>query len=403
VLPEATLSLGRTGNIDSLECAVDNQNDPVVRTANPPRRPVSVVRLLIYAVLGLVLGLLIYHAPSYLIKEEPQQTYPRLRLGGTSTAFVVVENLWKVPYRDKKGVELSYESTGSTTGTTRLLDGTYAIAFTHGPLSQEQRQKALKKGEVIHFPVLLCGVAPIYNVKELKGKTPLQLTGELLADIFLGKVQEWNHPDLKALNPGVELPATKITVVHRQDSSGTTHIFADYLSMVSEAWREKMGPPASVLKWPTGIAAPRNLGVAHQVYQTEGAIGYVDRTFTAFEEGVFELDYAAVQNKDNSAFVRPEPANMAAAAAASIQAGLPEDLSQLHLANQPGKDAYPISGVIYAVCYQIQPADTRQRLVDFLRFATHVGQPAENRSYAPLPPELVTRIDKKLDEIKAAQ
>src|SRR5262249_49768401 len=157
--------------------------------------------------------------PQFFIPAENVPDYPRLQMGGTSTVFVIVENRWKGMYRDEKKVQISYESTGSTTGVNKLLDGTYAIAFTHGPLSAEQRKKAQEKGgDVVHIPVLLCGVAPVYNVKELKGKPPLRLTGELLADIFLGKVKEWNDPALKAVNPGVELPATPITVVHREDS-----------------------------------------------------------------------------------------------------------------------------------------------------------------------------------------
>jgi phosphate transport system substrate-binding protein len=359
-----------------------------------------VVRLLVIAAIGVCLGLLIYFSPQFLIKEEHPPAYPQLHVGGTSTVFVIVENGWKAQYRGDKGVQVVYESTGSSPGVTRVLDGTYAIAFTHGPLSKAQRQMAQDKGrDVMNVPVLLCGVVPVYNVKTLKGKAPLQLTGELLADIFLGKVKTWNDPALKAINPGVELPATTITVVHRQDPSGTTRIFTEYLNAVSKAWRDQVGPPASEVKWPVGVAAPRNLGVANLVDKTDGAIGYIDRMFTAFEEMV--LDYAAVQNADRTGFVRAEPANLTAAAAGSL-AEVPDDLS-FSLANKPGKDAYPISAVVYAVLCQTQPAATRQQVVDFLRWATHQGQAhAAYMTYAPLPPELVTRIDQKLETIKAA-
>jgi phosphate transport system substrate-binding protein len=242
-------------------------------------------------------------------------------------------------------------------------------------------------------------VAPIYNVKELKDKPPVKFTGEVLADVFLGKIDTWNDPALKALNPDLELPATKINVVHREDSSGTTLIFTDYLAAVSAAWREKMGKPSSEIKWPVGVAVPRNLGVATRVWETEGAIGYVDRIYTAYEDMV--LQYAAVQNKDKTAFVRAEPDNMTAAVQGMF-AEVPEDLT-FGLANKPGKDSYPISGVIYAVCYQSQPAATQKTVVEFLRWATHDGQGfAKKMGYAPLPAELVERVDKRLEMIKAA-
>jgi phosphate ABC transporter phosphate-binding protein len=376
---------------------VEQQDKPV---AGPVKRRFSVVRILVIVVIGVALGLLIYFSPHFLIQKEQPPASPQLQLGGTSTIFVIVDNIWRGKYRDEKEVRISYESTGSTTGATRLLDGTYTIAFTHGALPAEQRQKAREKGsDVVHIPVLLCGVAPVYNVKELKGKAPLKLTGELLADIFLGKIKEWNDPALKVVNPGVELPATKIIVVHREDSSGTTYLLTEYLAAVSEAWRDRAGPPASQIKWPVGVSAYRNLGVASMVDKTEGAIGCVDRLFTS--HGKIELDYAAMQTRDKKSFVRAEPENMTAAAA-SVLADIPDDLT-FNLANKPGKDSYPISGVLYAVCYQTLPAATQQRAVDFLHWATHEGQPyAVKMAFAPLPPELVKRIDEKLKAIKAA-
>jgi phosphate transport system substrate-binding protein len=360
-----------------------------------------VLRIAGLLVIGAVVGVLIYYSPSFFAREQVEQAPPRLDMGGTSTGFVVVDGQWKRKYRDEKGVQLGYESTGSTAGVARLLDGTSTVAFTHGALTPEQRQKAKEKGgEVVEVPILFFGVAPVYNVKEFKDKEPLKLTGELLADIFMGKVTKWNDPAIEKLNPKLApLPATPITVVHRKESSGTTLVFTEYLDSVSKEWREKMGKPANEIKWPTGdkfVAEPRNLGVATAVFRTEGAIGYVDRMFTQYDD--IKLDYAAVENKDKSAFVRAEPENMTAAAA-----GLPDDLV-FNLANKPGKDAYPISGAIYAICFQAQPADKRQRVVDFLRWAVHEGQPqVAKMTFAPLPAELVKRVDQKLDTIKAAQ
>jgi phosphate transport system substrate-binding protein len=359
----------------------------------------SVQRILVLLVIGAGLAALVYFSPAFFASKEQKSSAPQLKVGGTSVVYVIVENRWKGKYRDAAGVEVAYESTGSTTGAERMIDNTYAIAFTHAPLSEGQRKKAREKGgDVVHIPVLVCGVAPVYNVKELKGKPPLKITGEVLADIFLGKIKKWNDPALEALNPGVALPPTSITVVHRKESSGTTLLFTEYLAAVSAAWRDKVGPPASRVKWPVGEEAARNLGVATQVHRTEGAIGYVDRLFTSYED--MKLDYAAVQNKDKTAYIRAEPENLTAAVR-GILAEIPEDLG-FDLANKPGKDAYPISGVIYAVCYQAQPEANRKRVVDFLRWATHEGQPfAAKMDYAPLPPELVERIDRRLEAIKA--
>ncbi len=379
---------------------MEKPNEPAATGSTPAKRGFPSVLIGGVVLLGAVLAVAIFYAPQFLAREETPPAYPRLHIGGTSTVFVIAENGWKTSYRDAKGVQLAYESTGTTAGVKRLVDRTYAVVFTHGPLSAEQLKLAREKGgEVVQVPVLLCGVAPIYNVKELKGsKTPLRLTGPLLAEIFLGKITQWNDPALRAVNPDLKLPPTKITVVHREESSGTTLIFTEYLDAVSEAWRAKVGPPASEIAWPVGIATKRNLGVAQLVYETEGAIGYVDRMFTTYD--VMEIDYAAMETKDKSGFVRAEPENMTAAAAA-VAAEIHDDLT-FNLANTAGKDAYPISGVIYAACYQKQAEPDRKRVADFLHWVVHEGQPhARNMSYAALPEALVARIDRKLDTIAA--
>jgi phosphate transport system substrate-binding protein len=382
---------------------VEDQNPTPTAVQTPTRSNsrVAMAFLLVFALMGVGAALLMYFSPHFFVHEAQADTHPHLKVGGTSTVFVIVDNRWRTKYRDEKGVEVNYESTGTTSGINRMLDGTYAIAFTHGPVTAEQREKAKAKGsDVVHIPVLLCGVAVVYNVKELNGKEPVKLSGELLADIFAGKVKEWNDPTIKALNSGVDLPATKITVVHREDSSGTTQLFTEYLATVSPSWKEKVGAPASEIKWPVGVGALRNLGVAMKVSETEGAIGYVDRMFTNY--GEINLNAAAILNKDKTGFIRPEPENVTAAAAGNL-AEVSDELT-FTLANKAGKDSYPISGVVYAVYLQKQPEVTRQQIADFLRWATHDGQPhAARMTYAPLPPELVVRINQKLDAMKAAK
>ncbi len=240
---------------------------------------------------------------------------------------------------------------------------------------------------------------PAYHLDELQGKAPLNFTGEILAGIFLGKIKQWNDPALKAINPGVALPAKAITVVHREDSSGTTQLFTEYLAAVSPVWKEQVGPAAAEAKWPVGIAARRNPGMAVTIHKIDGSIGYIDLLYTSFQE--ITLDYGAVQNKDKSAFVHAEPANLTAAARA-VFAAIPEDLT-FDLIDKPGKDSYPIAGVVFAVCADRQPESDRKRIVDFLRWATHEGQAdVVKTAFAPLPAELVERVDRRLDAIKSA-
>jgi phosphate transport system substrate-binding protein len=156
--------------------------------------------------------------------------------------------------------------------------------------------------------VVLCAAVPIYSLKGLEEGPPLKFTGEVLADIYLGKIEKWNDPALKKLNEGVDLPDTPITAVHREDSSGTTFIFADFLYGSSEAWRQRVGPADSAVKWPVGVGATRNHGVASHVYTTEGAIGYVDLA----QALAWKLAYGAVQNKDKTDFIHANSENMTA-------------------------------------------------------------------------------------------
>jgi phosphate transport system substrate-binding protein len=360
---------------------------------NKPRT--SLFRILIFLILGVAAAVVIYISPAWFIQGDNTPPAVHLKTGGTATVFLILENRWRVNYRKDKGMELDYASTGSTKGLTEMTDKDLSIAFTHAPMSEEQREQARSKGgEVVHIPVVLCAVAPVYNVKELQDKPPLKFSGDVLAGIFLGKIDKWNDPALKKLNEGVDLPETKITVVHREDSSGTTFIFSDYLCGASDAWREKYPKPSSEIKWQVGEGKPRNEGVARYVKETEGAIGYVDLV----QAWINELPYGAVQNKDRTAFIHAEAKNMTAAAAAAT---VPEDLT-FKLTNQPGADSYPITGTVWAVCYQTQPAANQKSVVDFLHWATHEGQQfAENMAYAPLPAAFIERVDKKLDSITA--
>jgi phosphate ABC transporter phosphate-binding protein len=403
--------------VENKDETADQQSDPVTPPTNPTsgaapqkKRSASGFGLANLAVVGIVLvaigatlALSIYYAPTLLVREEKPATYEHLKVGGTSVVAVIAENRWKTAFRNKTGVEVDYESTGSSSGVNKLIDGNFAIAFTHAPLTEEQKKKAEAKGPVLHIPVLLCGVAPIYNVKELKDKPPMKFTGEVLAKIFLGTITKWDDKELQALNPELmPLPSTPIEVIHREDSSGTTYLLSEFLYATSKAWRDKYEHPSSEIRWEVGKGVSRSLGIALEVYTTEGAIGYVDRHFTSYDDMV--LNYGAVKNeyKEKPTFVRAEPENLVAALQGAYPA-IPEDLT-FSLADKPGASTYPISGVVYAVCYQQQPESQRQKVSDFVHWITHEGQEWVKRStYAPLPPELVARLDQRLALIKSAQ
>ena len=349
------------------------------------------------------LAITVYANPSLIVNEEKTPAVTHLKTAGTSVMSVMIENQWKALYRQQKGVQVDYESTGSSAGIQKMIQKGVSVAFTHAPISPEQQRKAKEAGgEVIQVPIVVCSVVAIYHVKELKGKKPLNVTGEVLANIFLGKIQNWNHPDLKAINPELAsvLPSTPIKVIHRKDSSGTTQIFTDYLFKSSPSWKEKFpNGGASDVNWPVGVGAERNMNLAVQVSQTDGAIGYVDFLYSHIEE--LEFDHAAVENADKSAFLRPNMESMAEAAKAAVP-GLRPDLS-LDVANKPGAKSYPISGVIYAICYRNLPDPTRTDVVDFLHWATHEGQKyTEKMSYTAIPSELSGRIEQQLNLIKPA-
>jgi phosphate transport system substrate-binding protein len=373
---------------------VDNNELPATQPAGPPKSRTSFKRILILVVIGGLLAAAVYASPRFLIKEEPTPSFTNLKTGGTSVVSVLVENRWRPLYLKEKNIKIDYESTGSTAGVDQMMQKQLAIAFTHAPMTPEQRNKAKEAGgEVIHVPIVLCSVVPVYNISQLKGKKPINFTGEVLGKIFLGTIRTWNDPELKAINRDLDLPATPITVVHREDSSGTTLIFTDYLSKACPQWKEKFPRGAAEIAWPVGIGAKRNLNLAIEVANKDGAIGYVDLLYTHFRE--LELEYGAIQNADKSAFLRADRENMTAAAQASL-ADVHDDLT-FDPANRPGSKSYPISGVIYAICYRKQPDASRSLVVDFLHWATHEGQEfAEKMSYAPLPPELIGRVDQRL-------
>ncbi len=164
---------------------------------------VPLVRIAIMLAVGTSLGFLVYYSPAFFIEKDQPSTAVHIKTGGTSSVFVIMDNRWRGQYQKDKNIVLDYESIGSTAGVARMIDGNYAVAFIHAPMTEKQKVQAkAKRGEVLQIPMVLCAVVPVYNLKELKGKPPLRLTGEVLAAIFLGKIAKWNDPVIKETERG---------------------------------------------------------------------------------------------------------------------------------------------------------------------------------------------------------
>jgi phosphate transport system substrate-binding protein len=291
----------------------------------------------------------------------------------------------------KPEIKINYSSVGSGTGIQQFSDGVTDFGGTDSPMKNAQIAKA-SGGALFHIPTALGAVVPIYNIQ---GIGNLQLSGPVLADIFSGKIENWNDPELTKINPGAKLPAAPITIVHRSDGSGTTAIFTDYLAKVSPEFNKNVGQGTSV-KWsaPNAVAGKGNEGVAGSVLKTRNSIGYVELIYAKAND----IKYAPVQNKAGR-FVAATIESVSAAAG-NLQ-GAPEDL-RMSITNADGETAYPISGLTYVLVYQNQKdAAKGAAVVDFLWWVTHDGQATHaSLNYAPLPAELIKKVEGKLTAIK---
>jgi phosphate transport system substrate-binding protein len=234
-------------------------------------------------------------------------------------------------------------------------------------------------------------VVVTYNMEGIP--TGLKLTPEVLADIFLGNIKKWNDNRLAALNPGVKLPNQDIVIVHRSDGSGTTFIFTDYLSTISPAWNERVGKGTSV-RWPTGIGAKGNEGVAGTIRQTPGAIGYIELAHAIKSN----LPYAHIKNQAGK-FVEPTLDSVTAAAEGAAP-NMPADM-RVSIVNAPGENAYPIAGYTYLLVYRDQKDRAKgTELAKFLWWAIHEGEEmAKDLLYAPLPENVVKLAEAKIKQI----
>ena len=302
---------------------------------------------------------------------------------GAGASFVYpAMSKWSADYHAATGHKVNYQSIGSGGGIAQIKAATVDFGSSDAPLKPED----LKASGLAQFPSVMGGIVPVVNVA---GVAPgqLKLTGELLADIFLGKIKTWNDPAIAALNPGVTLPATRITVVHRSDGSGTTFNFVNYLSKVSPEWKDKVGEGTSV-RWPTGVGGKGNEGVAAYTKQIKGAIGYVELSYAL----VNKLGYTAMRNAAGQ-FVQPSGETIAAAAASAEWSSV-QDFS-LVLTNAPGADAWPIAATNFMLMHR-QPKDaarSKEALAFFDWVYDNGDDAAAKLGYVPLPDELVAQIE----------
>jgi len=315
-----------------------------------------------------------------------------LQIDGAGATFPnPIYSKWFAEYNKlHPNVKINYQSIGSGGGIRQLTNQTVFFGATDGPMTNEQIQAA--GARILHLPTVLGGVVPVYNVPGVSGD--LRFSGPLLADIFLGKVTKWNDAAMAKENPGVSLPASDITVVHRADGSGTSYIFCDFLAKSSPEWKQKVGVATSV-NWPAGVGGKGNEGVAGLVKQTPGSIGYVELIYALQNK----ISFGAVKNSAGE-YVKASLESVTAAAAAT-EGKMPADF-RVSITNAPGKNAYPIASFTWLLFYE-SPKDKAKAkaMVEFMRWALAEGQKyAPDLGYAPLPPSVVSLETEALKKIK---
>lgn len=288
-------------------------------------------------------------------------------------------------YKNAKGVSVNYQSVGSGSGQTQILQRTVDFAGSDNPMPADKEKTA--PAPLLHIPTAIGAVVPAYNIP---GVTNLKLTGDTLAGIYLGSIKRWNDPKIVALNPGVTLPGLPITAVRRSDGSGTTYAFTDYLSAVSPTFKSKVGRGNSV-KWPIGTAAKGNDGVAGAVKSTPGAIGYVEMAYAKQNK----LPFAQMKNKAGNWIT----ADNGPAAAAVNGVVVPAN-TRVSIVNSSNPQAWPISSFTYIIFYKEQKYGNRTQaqakaLRDLLWWMTHDGQKYnEPLDYAKLPASVLPKVEK---------
>ena len=319
-----------------------------------------------------------------------------LSLTGAGATFPFpMYSKWFDEYHKKNpNVQINYQSIGSGGGIKQVTEGTVDFGATDGPMNDEQLKAFQEKHAcaVLHFPTVLGAVVPTYNIPGVAAS--LNFTPEALAGIYFGKVTKWNDPLIADANKGVKLPADDIVVVHRAESSGTTYVWTDFLSKVSEEWKNQVGR-ATAVKWPVGLGGQGNEGVTGTVKNIPDSIGYVELIYAESNK----IPYGNVRNAAG-VFVKASLAGVTAAAAGAAKS-MPDDF-RVSITNAPGKEAYPISSFTWLLIpSRISDAAKRDAIKGFLSWMLSDGQNyAEALSYARLPQEVVAKEKKALSNIQ---
>jgi phosphate transport system substrate-binding protein len=323
----------------------------------------------------------LYPVLAFVLLALPSLAQTKLNAAGATFPYPIYSKWFNEYHQQHPDIEINYQSIGSGGGIAQVTAGTVDFGASDGPMKDEQIAafKQQRGTSILHFPTVLGAVAPAYNIPGFKGE--LKFTPEVIAGIYLGKITSWNDAAIAKSNPGVTLPNASIVVVHRSDGSGTTYIWTDYLSKVSPDWNSQIGKGTSV-KWPVGLGAKGNEGVAGMIRQMDGAFGYVELIYALQNK----ITFGSVKNAAGN-FVKAS-LDSTTAAAASVKT-MPADF-RVSITNAPGKDAYPIASFTWLLV----PADWKDKgkqkiLVDFLTWMLGQGQTMTAQlDYAPLPDEL---------------
>ncbi len=311
-------------------------------------------------------------------------------LNGAGATFPYpIYSKWFYEYNKATGTAINYQSIGSGGGIQQLTNGTVDFGASDAPMTDDQIAK-IKTG-VLHFPTVAGAVAVAFNVP---GVDKLKLDGPTLAGIYLGTITKWNDPAIAALNDGVNLPDTNITVAHRSDGSGTSNIFTNYLTKVSTKWAATAGFGTSV-KWPVGVGGKGNEGVAGLISQIPGTIGYVELAYAIKNK----ISYASIKNRDGN-FVEPSLESTTACADGALRR-MPKDFRMM-ITNATGENAYPICGFTWLLINKSYADSAKGKAItDFLKWYLDSGETmASDLYYAPLPASLVEKVKAQIDEVK---
>jgi len=313
---------------------------------------------------------------------------------GATFPYPIYSKWFDVYHQKNSSIQFNYQSVGSGAGIKQVTEGTVDFGATDGPMNEEQMKafQAKRGSGILHFPTVLGAVIPTYNVQGVSGA--LNFTPEALAGIYLGKITKWNDPAIAGANKGVNLPSQDIVVVHRSDGSGTTYVWTDYLSKVSDEWKSKVSKSTSV-NWPVGLGGKGNEGVTGLIKQTPNSIGYVELIYAVQNN----IPYGSVKNSSGS-FIKADLASVSAAAAGAAK-DMPEDF-RVSITNAPGKTAYPISSFTWLlVPEKIQDGAKRDAIKGFLKWMLTDGQGyVEQLSYAKLPKEVIEKEKKAINNVQ---